>query len=249
MRFNTLIDFTASSGQATVATGDLVLSPSGDVVIDGNIHLPKASGTGFKVDTVSPTYGFADILGDQFTKNTGATKPILTTYNGAIQAFQFSNGDEAYLSYHIPHDHVPNTDIFLHIHWSQTSATATGGTLDFKYFAIYAKGHNQSSGSTFTSTPITITFSTININDGVGGLNQYQQHLTEVVISGPSATAALFDRSNFEPDGVIELTLEMDANNLTNSVSVLNPFLHFVDIHYQTTGLIGTKDKEPDFYI
>jgi hypothetical protein len=79
-------------------------------------------------------------------------------------------------------------------------------------------------------------------------LNQYQHHLTEVVISGASATAALFDRDDFEPDGVIEITLEMDSNNLTNSGAVLDPFIHYADLHYQTTGVMGTKDKAPDFY-
>ena len=41
----------------------------------------KASGNGIKVDATTPTFGFADILGDQFSKNTGATKPTLATYN------------------------------------------------------------------------------------------------------------------------------------------------------------------------
>ena len=44
----------------------------------------KASGYGIKVDTVAPTFGFADILGDTFSKNTGATKPTLTSYNGVV---------------------------------------------------------------------------------------------------------------------------------------------------------------------
>lgn len=223
-------------------TGNLLFTDDKFVVLD------KASGNGFKVDTVTPTYGFADILGDQFSKNTGATKPALAAYNGVIKSWQFSDGDEAYISYHIPHDYVLGTDVFLHIHWSQISATATGGTIDFKYSAIYAKAHNQVSGATFTSTPITGLFSSVDIDDGGSGLSQYQQHLTEVIISGPSATVALFDRDDFEPDGVIELTFEMDTNSLTNSVTVLDPYIHFVDLHYQTTGLIGTKDKAPDFY-
>lgn len=214
-----------------------------------DLILSKHSGNGIKVDTDFPTFGFADIIGDQFSKNTGATKPTLAAYNGAVKAWQFGDGDEAYISYHIPHDYVPGTDIFLHIHWSQTSASVTGGTLDFRYSSIYAKGHNQVAGSIFTSTPKTDIFSSIDINDGDSGLNQYQQHLTEIIISGEEATAALLDRDDFEPDGVIELTLEMDANNLTDSVSVLDPFIHFVDIHYQTTGLIGTKDKAPGFNI
>ena len=220
--------------------------PVTKLTVEGIVTLPKDSGNGIKVDTTTPTFGFADLLGDQFSKNTGGTKPTLITYNGAIDAWQFSDGDEAFLSYHIPHDYVPGTDIHLHIHWSQNNAGATGGTIDFKYFAIYSKGHNQASGSTFTSTPITDTFSSIDINDGNSGLDQYQQHITEVTISAASATAALFDRDDFEPDGVIELAFEMDANNLTGTPS--DPFIHFVDIHYQTTGLIGTKQKAPDFY-
>lgn len=215
-----------------------------------NLTLSKEPGEGIKVDLDAPTFGFADLLGDQFSKNTGGTKPVLTTYIPAqqIEAWRFSDGDEAYLSYHIPHDYVPGTDIYLHIHWSQTYDSVTGGTLDFKYFAIYAKGHNQTSGSVFgPATPITATFSSIDIDDSNGGLNQYQHHLTEVIISGASATGALFDRDDFEPDGVIELTFEMDANNLTGA-AVTDPFIHYVDIHYQTTGVIGTKSRAPDFY-
>lgn len=222
---------------------------SGNLAIyAGDLIIEKTSGLGIKVDVTTPTFGWRDLLGDQFAKNTGGTKPTLTTYNGAIDAWQFSDGDEAFLTFHIPHDYVPGTDIYLHIHWSQTSTTATGGTIDFKYSAVYAKGHNQDEAAgSFTSTPITASFSSIDINDGGSGLNQYQQHLTELVISAATATAALFDRDDLEPDGVIELTLEMDTNSLTDSVTVLDPFIHYADIHYQSTG-IATKGKVPDFY-
>ena len=152
------------------------------------------------VDTTTPTFGFADIIGDQFSKNTGGTRPTLTVYNGVVNAWQFGNGDEAFMSFHIPHDYVAGTDLHLHIHWSQNAAGATGGTVDFRYTAIYAKGHNQSSGSTFTSTPKTALFSSIDIDDGGSGLLQYEQFLTEVIISAAGETASLFDRDNFEPD-------------------------------------------------
>lgn len=245
--------FGGASNYSKIATEGISLVGTVKVITDmpfANAKFPifdKASGNGIKVDTATPTYGFADLLGDQFSKNTGGTKPTLTAYNGAVDAWQFTAGDEAFLTYHIPHDYVKGTDIHLHVHWSQNAAGATGGTLDFKYFAIYAKGWNQDEpAGSFTSTPITATFSTIDINDGGSGLNRYQKHITEVTISAASATAALFDRDDFEPDGVIELTLEMDADNLTGTPS--SPFIHYVDIHYQTTGLIGTKSRTPDFY-
>lgn len=232
--------------EGDIFTDNIKESTSGaGITIPHNVILNKASGSGIKVDTATPTFGFADLLGDQFSKNTGGTKPTLTAYNGAIDAWQFSDGDEAFLTYHIPHDYVPGTDIHLHVHWSQNNAGATGGTIDFKYFAIYAKGHNQVSGSAFTSTPITATFTSVDISGG-SGTTRYQQHLTEVTISAATATAALFDRDDFEPDGVIELTLEMDANNLTGTPS--DPFIHYADLHYQTTGVIGTKSRTPDFY-
>jgi len=218
------------------------------VDLSGNLTLLKASGNGIKIDMTEPTFGWRDLTGPTTTTNTGATKPSHTAYNGAVDGFQFGDGDEESYEFHIPHDYVPGTDIYLHVHWSQTSATATGGTIDFKYFAVYAKGHNQDEAAgSFTSTPITATFSSIDINDGGSGLNQYQHFVTEVIISGASATAALFDRDDIEPDGVIQLTLEMDSNNLTNSGAVLDPFIHEADIHYQSTN-IATKNKAPNFY-
>ena len=226
---------------------DLLVLAQEQLSVNGIINVPKASTNGIKVDIASPTFGFADLLGDQFSKNTGATKPTLTAYNGAVEAWQFGDTDEAFMTYHIPHDHVSGTDIHLHIHWSQNATGATGGTVDFRYTAIYAKGHNQASGSTFTSTPITATFSSIDINDGGAGLTQYQQHLTEVTISAATATSALFDRDDFEPDGVIELTFELVTSNLTGTPSI--PFVHYVDIHYQTTSINGTKSRTPDFYV
>ena len=206
---------------------------------NNDIVLPKTSGKGIKIDTATPTFGWRDLLGETTTRNIGATKPSFEAYNGAILQYRFSDGDLEHYDFHIPHDYVAGTDIHLHIHWSQISTTNTGGTIDFKYFAVYSKGHNQAA---FTGTPITDTFTSAD-----AGTTQYQQHITETIISGASATAALFDRDDLEPDGVILLTLEMDSNDLTDSVGVTDPFILFVDIHYQSTN-IATKDKVPDFY-
>ena len=211
----------------------------------GNWIMSKVSGLGMKVGFINPTYGFADLLGDQFTRNQGATKPALVSHNGANKAWQFGAGDEAYMTYHVGHDHVIGTDIYLHIHWSQNNAGCTGGTVDFKYTAEYAKGWNQLTGSAFAQ--VIGTFSSIDINDGGSGLVQRQKHITEVIISGEALTAALFDRDDFEPDGVIELTFEMVGSNLTGTPSL--PFIHYVDIHYQTNGVMGTKSRLPNFYV
>lgn len=206
---------------------------------DESMTLSKSSGAGIKIDTDTPTYGFADLLGDQFSKNTGATKPTLAAYNGAINCWQFSAGDEAFMSYHIPHDYVKGTPIFLHIHWSHISTLVTGGSVTFKATSIYSKGHNQAA----FGNPVVGTFT------GTASTTQYQQIISEVLYSDGTPTGIELDTDLLEPDGVIEMTFELDANNITVSGGgVPDPFIHFVDIHYQTTGLIGTKSKAPDFY-
>lgn len=210
-----------------------------DIETQSNFIVPKTSGKGIKVDVDAPTFGFADIIGDQFTKNTGATKPTLATYNGAIQSFQFAAGDEAYMSYHIPHDYVEGTDLFLHVHWSHIATTVTGGTITFKLTSTYSKSHNQAPFPAPVSGTYTGTASTV----------QFQQILSETQLSASSPAGLQIDTDDIEPDGVIEMTFEVDANNITvSSGGVPDPFIHFVDIHYQTTGIIGTKDKAPDFY-
>jgi len=201
--------------------------------------LRKAAGTGIKVDLVAPTFGFADILGDQFSKNTGATKPTLTAYNGAVNGWLFAAGDEAYITYHIPHDYVPGTAIFLHAHWSHISTLVTGGTVTFKATSIYAKGFNQGA---FTGTPATGTFT------GTASTTQYQHILSEVQYSASSPSGLEVDTDLLEPDGVIELAFEVDANDITSTGAVPDIFVHYVDLHYQSTGIIGTKAKAPDFY-
>ena len=230
---------------------DLQISSDGtDGVIDTNaelllktgssVVLEKTSGKGIKVDTATPTFGFKDILGDQFTKNTGGTRPTLTVYNGVINSWLFGVGDEAFITYHIPHDYVAGTPIFLHIHWSHIGTFVTGGTVTFKLTSILAKAHNQ---QPFQSTPSVGTFT------GTASSTQYQQILSEVLYSDGTPTGLEIDTANLEPDSVIELTFEVDANDLTVSEgAVPDIFVHFVDIHYQSTN-IATKDKAPDFYV
>lgn len=204
---------------------------------NANVIFQKASGNGIKIDPASADFGWADIIGDQFAKNTGGTKPTLATYNGAVNSFQFAAGDEAYLTFHMPHDYVPGTDIYIHVHWSHTSTLVTGGSLTFKLTSIYSKGHNQAAFGAPVSGTFTSNAST----------TQYQHIIEETQYSASSPAGLQLDTDDLEIDGVIEVTFEVDANNITSSGAVPDPFIHYVDIHYQSTG-IGTKQKAPDFY-
>ncbi len=204
-----------------------------------DVTLPKTSGKGIKVEVASPTFPWRDILGDVFARNTGATKPSFTTYRDGLLDYQFAAADEEYFKFHIPHDHVPGSDIHLHIHWSHIGTLVTDGTVTFGYEMSYAKGHNQA------AFPASVSGSII----GTASTTQYQHILSEGQVSASSPSGSQIDSDDLEPDGVIILRLELTTNAITVSGGgVPDPFIHYADIHYQSTN-IGTKQKAPNFYV
>ena len=242
----TKMQFYTTPGGANVATLKMTIDKDGNVgigiatpqeklAVAGNFVLPKTSGNGIKVDNTTPTFGWRDLLGDIFARNTGASKPNFITYRDTLRDYQFQVGDEEYLKFHIPHDYVAGTDIFLHVHWSHNSALVTGGTVTFAYEISYSKGHNQAAFGASVGTTFVGTAST----------TQYQQIITEVQISAGAPNGNQIDSDDLEPDGVIICRIELNANNMSGDPP--EPFIHYVDIHYQSTN-IATKDKVPDFY-
>ena len=215
---------------------------TGNHVFDGgNLVLEKASGGGICIDTSTGnhTFGWADLLGSSSVRTVGGTAPTFATYRDTIKQFQFGTGDEQWVDFHLPHDYVPGSDIFFHVHWSHIGTLVTGGTAVFTYEASYGIGHDQGVfGASVTGT-ITETAST----------TQYRHMISEIQLSAASPTAAQIDTDDIEIDAVILMRLEFTTNNITVSGGgVPNPFVHFLDIHYQTT-TIGTKQKAPDFYV
>jgi hypothetical protein len=186
---------------------------------------------------VTPTFGFRDLLGQVVVSNTGATKPSHLIYRDTLRAYNFAEGDEEYFEFHIPHDHVPGTDIFLHVHWSHISALVTGGTVVFEYETSYAKGHNQAPFPASVSGTVTGTATTV----------QYQHVLSEIQLSADPPSGSQIDTVDLEPDGIIMMRFGVQTNSITSSGAVPDPFIHYVDIHYQSTNM-ATKDKAPNFY-
>ena len=204
-----------------------------------DIVLPKTAGKGIKVEFASPTFGFRDLLGEVFQRNTGATKPTRAAWKGGTFGFQFGAGDNEEFEFHIPHDYVPGTDIFLHIHWGHNGALVTGGTCTFDYELTYAKGYGQGVfGANAVSTIVSAAATTA----------QYSHEITEAQASVSGGSGTQIDADDLEPDGVIKATIGLNANNLTVSGGgVPDPFIHYVDIHYQSTNM-ATKDKNVPFY-
>jgi heme-degrading monooxygenase HmoA len=53
----------------------------------------------------------------------------LDNYIGNIKQPHFAEGQDGFVSFHMPHDYVPGTEMFIHVHWSHNSTIVTGGSV------------------------------------------------------------------------------------------------------------------------
>ena len=214
---------------------------SGPQKFMNNIIIPKTSGFGIQLDTTTPVFGWKDLTSPIRPKSSGVGSPTRSIYRGGtIAQYSFDVGDVADIEFHLPHDYLPGSDIFLHVHWSH-NGTSISGNASFEFFHTYAKGHNQEAFP--AEKTITFTYNTTSI----ANMPRYQHRIDEFPLSASTPTATLMDRNLLEPDGVILVTVRLAAKPTISGGSPNNPFIHFVDIHYQST-LTATKNKSPNFW-
>lgn len=211
----------------------------GITLLRGSLVLRRQRGYGIKIDVDKPTWGWRDIIGKVIPKATGVGSPARAAYmGGQLGQYAFAEGDAYDMEFHIPHDYVPGTDIYIHVHWSHNGTSISGDAV-FDFFHSYAKGHNQANFS--AEKQLTITFNSVDI----ANMPQYRQRIDEVIMSGPSATATLMDRDDIEADGLVLMTLRLTTLPTIGGGGKL--FIHTCDIHYQSSNM-ATKNKAPDFW-
>lgn len=292
---------------------------TGQVSFAANVVIPKTAGSGIKIDTASPDFGWRDMIGTINTRATGPTVPTFTTYRGNLFQYSFGTGAgavEVFNEFHMAHDYVPATDLYIHSHWS--TITAPTGNVNWLFELLYAKGYAQDTfdGTEGSGTPIIVS-----VTQASG--EAFRHEIAEVQCSAPGglispaavnvsitsgaptliAAAALFtsgdigrtvrvlgagtagadldttvsaftsttqvtlannasttvttqdafryrvlDSDLLEVDGMIMARTWRDSARAADTLDVA-PFLHFVDIHYQSTGINGTKQRNgPGFY-
>jgi hypothetical protein len=198
-----------------------------------NSILPKTSGVGFKVDSTNPTFPWFDLLGAVHVKTTGVASnvPNLNVYQGGIRQYQFTTGDEVANEFHIPHDYVPGSQLYIHVHFSQASTTLTStNTVTWGMEASYGAVHTP------FSTPVTFALS------ANASTVQYFHNVVESVLSGSAGTTSQLATTALEVDGVI-----LVRTFLSTFTGLAQPFAHYIDIHYQSVGT-GTKWKNHPYY-
>lgn len=199
---------------------------------------PGTIGTGIQLDPSDPQWGWHDLLATGFIDPNSVNQPSFATFRGGITEFQFAENDEMLARWHMPHDYAPGTDVFIHVHYSFDSTLITGGTTTWSWETTYAKGHDQSAFTAAKTVSVTQNASTI----------QYQHMVAETALSVSGGSATQLDTDDMETDGVILCRFYLNSNDVTVSGGgVPAPFVHFVDIHYQSTG-IPTKNRAPSFW-
>lgn len=211
------------------------------------LTIDKTSGNGIKVDKTTPTFPWQDQLGKVAIRTAGANDPTWAVYRSTIRQFQFSNAivNEVWNEFHIPHDYVPGTDLYIHVHWSQTTvdtggAGATPGNVKWYFDITYAKGHGTPGAAANGAFSASKTTSVVQ----QGSTTQYGHQIAETVITDDGTS--LIDRSLVEPDGLFLIRTYRDPADAADTLNQ-NPWVHEIDIHYQSTN-IGTKNKSPNFY-
>lgn len=199
---------------------------------DGQIY-PPTKGLGLRIDHAVPDFGWHDLKG-MLRHDLSLNPPVAAPYQGNIVQSQVTVGQGVTFDFHLPHDYAPNTDIYVHVHWSHNSAFVGQGSVVWQVELTYAKGHNQG----HFNTPILV-----NIAQDASPV-RYQHMVGEVVCSSQGGLGGLLPTEDLEPDGLVLAHVTLVENTILQAT---DPFIHTVDIHYQSTCL-PTKNKSPNFW-
>jgi hypothetical protein len=167
-----------------------------------------------------------DLTADIVAKNSGVGAPTWATgIGGSMGAYSFSVNDFVDICFHIDHDYLPSSSIFLHAHWTTNGTNTQPVNWQFTY--TIAKGHNQSN---------LVPAGTIITAQQAAHGTAWRHMITE--------TAAI-SSAELEPDSIVWVNVKRITNGATENTDTV--YLLTADVHYQAVYL-GTKNKSPNFY-
>lgn len=179
-------------------------------------------------------YGWQDLRGSLIGSRlgSGTNAPTWTTIAGGVAGYTFNytaTEDQVWVNFHIPHDYVPGTPIYIHVHWSPTDASAGDVRWGCEY--TVAKGYSQQAFGAPTTVYLTQAAS------GTALMHQIVETPIGDAISG----------ANLEVDALVLMRF---FRNSTSPADTYNApaFAHEVDLHYQSTLNKTTKNKNYPFY-
>jgi hypothetical protein len=177
-----------------------------------------------------------DLIGETSFKGSGGTIPPFKQFRGPIfkTGFNATGNTIYYFAYHLPHDLILGTDLFIHAHHATISANETG-TVEFQIQATYASVDDVFNDP-IAIDPIIHTYA--------GLSDQYRHIVSEVQLSTSGGSSNLLDSDLLDTDGLIFIWLRRQDTDTIRTADDM--FLFQVDVHYQaSTG--GTLNKTGPF--
>lgn len=200
-----------------------------DIASGKNINIDQADGTqGLKIgSTAVGDFGWRDITGQIIAKGGGPTNPPWEQIGTTVFfGYNFAVLDEVWIGFHIPHDYVPGTDVYFHVHFT-TDGTNTND-VKFQWDYVYADGFGNGTFNFASPSQATAT------QTPSGTL--YDHYVSESVAQ---------TIPGLEVDGFIYARMIRIANGGTDNTDGV--FVVTTDVHYQSNNL-ATKNKAPNFY-
>lgn len=192
--------------------------------------LTLAKGHKISVDAEN-SWGWGDIIGE-ITARGGASAPLFVAITGLgnLYAYQFpgsTGSKEVFINFHIPHDYADGTDIYLHTHWINATATPSTNNVVWQFEYSIAKGHGQQAFPTPTTVSVTQACNA----------TRYWHHIAE--------TAAITS-ANLEVDSLVMCRVFRDTGHASDTNTDTDVYLLTCDIHYQKNKF-ATKNRAPAF--
>lgn len=237
----------------------------------GEVYVSDGAGSGTwrkvspeDVDSLGETYGqlitadgvggsswgqlvWKDLPGTYVEDVAGPTRPIKATLIGSIDAWAYSVNDAVDYQFHLPHDYALGTDIYLHTHWGHNGTNISGNLIWACSATLGARNAAVPYAPFAAPISLTINSNTISGTMNITNYPRYCHVVEEIQLSSNTPTAEQFNTSLLRPDSLILLHMSPSTIPTITGGSPNEPFLFFVDIHYQAD-IYGTKNKDPDFY-
>ena len=157
-----------------------------------------------------------------------SSEPTFEDFGNGFYGYNFAEGDDRFVSFHIKHDILVGSQVYPHVHWCPETTMTVGQTVSWEFAWLAPKGHAQ--GESFFDPLNIIVFN-------------YTADGTE--IAGEHIVTECSD-----PDSI--LAPEVDAimyGRVTRKVGSYVGGVYGIksDLHYRK-GRLSTKNKAPNFY-
>ena len=215
--------------QQIVAMGDYLWKNNDVVEFFKTIVMNSNATQGIKIGNEKNGYNFGwrTIAGHIRIRDIPATDPVWREIGTTgFWAFKFALDKRNFIVFHLPHDYVPNTQIYLNCHWL-SDGTDVVNTVKWQYTTAHALSYGQEP----------FNFTTPQIVSGETAPNGQYYHMNTAV--GPITV------DDMQAEGIVYAKLDRITNGATDNTDGI--FVLAFEVSYQSTNL-ATKNRQPPFY-